>query len=89
LIQLYVHAAAPHLMELYYGSPPGFQLDAGAHSSPLYQGHVDDLLNYFYRGVLSFAFAAKAFGNESLIKAIFDYSKAFAKESGRENHLIP
>jgi hypothetical protein len=76
-------------MELYYGSPPRFHLGGGAHSSPLYQDHVDDMLNYFYRGILSFAFAAKAFGDESLFKDFLGYSKAFARESGRENHLIP
>lgn len=85
----YIHAAAPHVMELYYGSPPRFHLGGGAHSSPLYQDHVDDMLNYFYRGILSFAFAAKAFGDESLFKDFLGYSKAFARESGRENHLIP
>ncbi len=84
----YVHAAAPHIMELYYGNPPKFHLQ-GACSSPLYDDHVDDMVNYFYRSILAFAFSAKAFGNEQLFQKIFQYSKSFAKKSGRENHLTP
>lgn len=54
----YVHSASPQVMELYYGNPPQFNLH-GAYQSPLYEDHVEDLLNYFYRGILAFAFAAK------------------------------
>lgn len=84
----YVHAAAPHVMELYFGNPPGFHL-AGSQSSPLYEDHVDDMLNYFYRGILAVAFSAKAFGNEDVFQEVFVYSKNFAKRSGRANHLTP
>lgn len=82
----YVHAAAPQVMELYFGDPPGFHIN-GAISSPLYQDHVDDLINYFYRTVIATGFAAKAFGNEVLFQKVFEYSKEFAKKSGRESHL--
>jgi len=84
----YVHAAAPHVMELYFGNPPKFHL-CGAQSSPLYKDHVDDLLNYFYRAVLAVAFSAKAFGNEDIFQTIFNYSKSFAQRSGREGDLTP
>lgn len=84
----YVHAAAPHIMELYYGSPPKFNL-SDALQSPLYEDHVEDMLNYFYRGILAFAFTAKAFGNEQLFPDIFEYSKEFANKSGRAENLTP
>ena len=82
----YVHGASPHLMELYFGNPPRFQLSGGT-DSPFYDDHLMDLLNYYYRAILSFAFAAKAFGEEALFEKVCDYSGEFAVASGRENQL--
>ena len=82
----YVHGAPPQLMELYYGAPPRFHLSGGT-DSPLYGDHIGDLLNYYYRAILSFVFAAKAFGDEALFKKIHDYSIEFAVASGRESQL--
>lgn len=82
----YVHGASPQLMELYYGNPPHFHL-SGCTDSPLYEHHIDDLLNYYYRAILSFAFAGKAFGEEALFNKIYNYSIEFAVASGRESHL--
>lgn len=82
----FVHGASPQIMELYYGSPPRFHL-LGAHKSPLYEDHVEDLLNNFYRGILSFVFAAKAFSDELLTKKILKFSKEFALNSGRAQDL--
>lgn len=82
----YVHGASPQLMELYFGDPPYFHL-AGGIDSPFYEDHVGDLLNYYYRAILSFSFAAKAFGEEQLFARIRDYSCEFAIASGRESQL--
>ena len=82
----YVHGASPQLMELYYGDPPRFHLSGGT-DSPLYEDHIGDLLNYYYRAILSFAFAAKAFGEEVLFKRIRDFSIKFAVASGHESQL--
>jgi hypothetical protein len=82
----YVHGASPQLMELYYGDPPYFHL-AGGVDSPFYEDHMGDLLNYYYRAIHSFAFAAKAFGEEELFAKIRDYSGEFAIASGRESRL--
>lgn len=82
----FVHGASPQLMELYFGDPPRFQLFGGI-DSPFYKDHTDDLLNYYYRSLLTFAFAAKAFGEETLFKKISEYSKQFAVASGRESDL--
>jgi len=82
----YVHAASPHLMELCYGNPPGFHLWGGT-DSPLYEDHVGDLLNYHYRAILSFTFAAKALNDEPLCKKLHQFSGEFAVASGREGQL--
>lgn len=82
----FVHGASPHIMELYFGNPPKYHL-RGAHESPLYENHVDDLWNYFCRGIISFSFAAKSFGNENLFNNALVFSKDFASESGRADHL--
>lgn len=82
----YVHGASPHLMELYYGDPPYFHLEGGI-DSPYHADATDDLLNYYYRAILSFAFAAKAFSEKELFVKMVAYSRKFAVESGRENHL--
>lgn len=73
-------------MEQYFGNPPRFQLSGGT-NSPFYKDHVEDLLNYYYRSIISFAYAAKAFGEERLFKRVFEYSKEFAAASGRESDL--
>ena len=82
----FVHGASPQLMELYYGNPPSFHL-FGSKDSPFYRDASDDILNYFYRTILTFANSAKAFGHEPVFKKIYDFSIKFAKASGRENDL--
>jgi hypothetical protein len=82
----YVHGASPHLMELYFGNPPRFHLSGGT-DSPFHEDHRADLLNYYYRSILSFAVAAKAFGEEALFAKVRDYSREFAVASGREDQL--
>jgi hypothetical protein len=79
----YVHGASPHIMEMYGGDPPQFHV-RGLKHSPLYEDHEYDLWNYFYRGMCAFGFAAKAFGDEALFAQIHQYTKDFAKASGRD-----
>lgn len=82
----YVHGASSHIMEMYYGNPPGFHL-SGAIESPFYADHADDLLNYYYRSILSFAFAAKSFDEETLFACVRNFATEFAAASGREDQL--
>jgi hypothetical protein len=44
---------------------------------------MDDLWNYFYRGILAFAYAAKAFGDEALFSKIREYHSHFEALSGK------
>lgn len=61
----FVHAASPHIMDMYGGINPRF--DVTGESKHLRGGeHADDALNYFLRGLFAMAFAAKAFGDEEL-----------------------
>jgi len=77
----YVHASSPSIMDMYGGNPPCFHT-SGMLGAPLYEDHRDDLWNYFYRGILSFSFAAKAFGKDELFESIWDYAKNFAASNG-------
>lgn len=82
----YVHGASPHIMEMYGGDPPRFHV-AGLRESPLYKHHQRDLWNYFYRGICSFGFAVKAFGDEGLLSRIQNYKDEFATQSGGEANV--
>jgi hypothetical protein len=79
----YIHAASPHTMEMYGGSPPRFHV-SGIYGTPLWRGHVRDAWNYFYRGLLGAAFVAKAFGNADLLAELSQAIKAFETESGTD-----
>ena len=55
---------------------------SGMLGTPREEHHRDDLWNYFYRGILAFEFAAKAFGNEPLFQKTIKYCDQFEKKSG-------
>lgn len=77
----YVHAAAPHIMELYGGNPPQFHL-AGMLGTPRIAEHADDLWNYFYRGLIAAVMAANAFADEKCVNYIRSNLKSFENVSG-------
>lgn len=78
----YVHAASPHIMDIYLGDPPRFQM-AGVLGTPRHQDHREDIWNYFYRGILAFGGAAKAFGDEQMFLDVRAYSIQFAEANGK------
>lgn len=82
----YVHAASPQIMDMYGGSPPRFHL-GGMKGTERHDEHREDLWNYFYRGILAFAFAAKAFGEDKLFEDISFFAAEFAKSSGHDYGL--
>ncbi len=77
----FVHAASPQIMDMYQGCPPRFHV-SGMLGMSLIEEHRADLWNYFYRGILSFIFAAKAFGGEALVASLFHYRDEFERRSG-------
>lgn len=82
----YVHAASPQIMDMYGGNPPHFHV-MGMRGTERHDEHRDDLWNYFYRGILAFAFATKAFGNEQLFSNISEFADKFAKGNGKDYGL--
>lgn len=79
----YVHAASPQIMDMYGGSPPQFHL-SGMKGTHRHDEHREDLWNYFYRGILAFSFAAKAFGADTLFANISSFAKSFAQQGGHK-----
>jgi hypothetical protein len=78
----YVHAASPHIMDMYGGDPPRFHV-SGMLYTPRHTEHRRDLWNYFYRGIISCSFAAKAFGEDELVESISDFILEFEKKDGK------
>lgn len=79
----FVHGAAPHIMDLYGGSPPRFHTQ-GVKGTPREEEYRYDYWNYIYRGLLSCIFAAKAFGAADLVSDLEELTNQFMKETGRE-----
>ena len=77
----YVHAAAPHIMEMYGGEPPKFHL-AGMRGTSRIKEHAADLWNYFFRGLLAFLGAAYAFQDTELAERLENFRDRFESESG-------
>jgi hypothetical protein len=73
----FVHGASPFLMEMYGGRPARFHMN-GLRDSPLWQDHRDDIWNYIYRGLTTFCFAAKAFGDQKLFDMVWAYTQQFS-----------
>ena len=72
----YIHAASPQIMDMYGGNPPKFHV-RGMRNTPRYHEHRADLWNYFYRCIISFAFVAKAFGDDELFTSIREFTREF------------
>ena len=79
----YVHAASPQIMDMYGGNPPHFHV-RGLRRTERHREHGADLWNNFYRGILAFGFAAKAFGDEQMFASIRTFSDEFAKATGKD-----
>ncbi len=61
----FVHASSPQVMEMYGGSH--FHV-RGMNGTPRELEYRDEIWNYYYRTLTSFALAAKAFGDEEAFK---------------------
>ncbi|MEX1222410.1 MAG: hypothetical protein WEA82_09905 [Idiomarina sp.] len=79
----YVHAASPHIMEMFVGDPPRFHMK-GLGGTLRHAEHRADLWNNFYRGILSFAFAVKAFGDEEVFNTLKNFAADFLRDSGND-----
>ena len=79
----YIHAASPQIMDMYGGNPPRFHMH-GMRGTERHLEHRADLWNYFYRGIVAFSLAAKAFGDEELFNSIRKFAEEFVRATGRD-----
>ena len=79
----YVHAASPHIMDMYWGVPPKFHV-CGMQGTVRHHEHRADLWNYFYRGIIAFCFAVEAFDDHALFETICDFKLEFERLSGED-----
>lgn len=79
----YVHAASVNIIDMCVGDPPRYYL-AGMCRSPLYEDHVQDAWNYFYRGLVSSLIMAKAFDDSELwherYRSVKGFEEAFSEK---------
>ena len=79
----YIHAASPHIMEMYGGDPQRFHL-AGMLGTQRHAEHRQDLWNYFYRSILNFGLAAQALGDQQLFDQIHVFTVKFEEAAGKD-----
>ena len=77
----YVHASSPQIMDMCGGDPPRFHIE-GMLGTPRMVEHINDALNYFYRGLISITIVAKAFGDKSLVETLYQYLAKFEEATG-------
>ena len=77
----YIHASAVQVLDLYGGDPPHFHIE-GMQGTPRMEDHVYDAWNYFYRGIVTGIFVARAFGDQPLSKTLGEYHDTFLDQSG-------
>jgi hypothetical protein len=78
----FVHAASPQIMDMYGGNPPHFHVE-GMLGTRRHAEHRIDLWNYYYRSILTFGVAAKAFGEQVLSDQIHDFTVKFEQAANR------
>lgn len=83
----FVHGASSHIMDMWGGDPPRFHLH-GMTGTPLEASHRHELYNPFFRAILSFAIAAKAFGDDKLCGTLTVFHKEFDRLSGRHEAYL-
>lgn len=79
----YVHAASPQVMDMYGGNPPQFHM-RGMYGTERQAEHRADLWNYFYRGIMAFCIAARAFGDEELFASIRKFEAEFSRTTSKD-----
>jgi hypothetical protein len=78
----FVHGASPQIMDMYIGNPPHFHV-RGMLGTFRMAEYEFDIWNYFYRGIMAFGFAAKAFGDEELFQKTLIQKRNFEIQTGR------
>lgn len=68
----YVHAASPHVMDMYGGNPPRFHV-SGMLDTPRIQEFMRNTWDYFYRGLLSIMMVVFSFKQEELLRQLYSF----------------
>ena len=76
----YVHAASPHIMEMYGGAPRRFHM-RGLKRSSVFVDQRRDLSHYFLRGLMAIALCAMASNNEELFLVFRDRADRYRQRS--------
>lgn len=77
----YVHAASENIMDMYGGNPPHFHVE-GMPGTRHIEAFEQDMENYIYRGVMAAVAVAKAFGNKSLVEALYEFLAQYEIANG-------
>lgn len=77
----YVHAAAPHIMDMCGGPELRFHLK-GLRGTSRMPAHIHDFWNYVYRGFLAAICVAKSFGSEEVEAQLYQACDRFERQSG-------
>jgi hypothetical protein len=72
----YVHAASENIMDMYGGNPPHFHIK-GMIGTPRITACKWDAENYVYRSLMATVVVAKAFGDDSLVKDLYNFLVAY------------
>lgn len=78
----FIHAASPQIMDMYGGSPAHFHVE-GMLGTRRHTEYRLDLWNYYYRSILTFSVAAKAFGDEELFNQIHEFAIEFQRDANK------
>jgi hypothetical protein len=81
----YVHASSECIMDMYGGDPPHFHV-AGMRGTPRIATFVREAETYVYRGLMATIAAAKAFGDASLVEALYQFMGKYESANG---HVPP
>ncbi len=81
----FVHAASENIMDMYGGNPPHFHIE-GMLGTPRIEGYSQDAENYVYRGLMATTVVAKALGDASLVKVLYEF---IAKYEAANGHTPP
>ena len=75
----YVHAASPHIMEMYGGNPARFHM-VGMTGTPHERSHRTNFHSYVLRSIYAFALTVKAFGDDVRFNKFQDYAEWFNQQ---------
>ena len=78
----YVHAASPHIMEMYVGNPGSFHV-SGMLGTRRTQEFEKNAWDYFYRGLITLMIVALTFKEDDLLEKLYGLRDYVEKHSGR------